>query len=491
MSSSQRVHLWCRTLSGDPTARLAYARVLADEGRHEAAFHQFARAAGHCADWPGLAAAQSRLGRCYLLGLGVPSCVNAALHWLRCGAEGGDAEAQTMLASLALQGIGAAGDTGLFDATSTVGRAPDYQLAMRWGVPAAAAGSAEAQALLGYIMTTGPDDLRDPLRGARYYQQSAANGFAQGQLGWALALLRGDNSPRDDPDGRSARAEAQACLELAAAAGLPAAHFALGVLADIAATDADQLAVAAAHYRAGAELGHRSAQVRYGMALRNGRGVPRNAQDGESWLRRAGLAGDVLAAALVGDLYAHQGDELPPNLCEAALWFQRAAEAGHIGAARALGQLCLHGGGFGSDPATAVHWLRVAATADDPVAAYELGICLANGIGTPHDDVEALQWFRHAIDALPAALYWYGRMLAEGRGCAPDQAAARTCYLRAAEGGNGDAAVAAGEMLVNGRGGKQDREAAMRLFTKAAAEGHQGARYALRVLTAEATAANA
>ena len=131
---------------------------------------------------------------------------------------------------------------------------------------------------------------------------------------------------------------------------------------------------------------------------------------------------------------------------------------------------------------TAAHWLRVAATADDVVAAYELGICLAHGIGTKRDDTEALRWFHRAIEVMPAARYWYARMLDEGRGIAQDLPAARACYLRAAAGGNGDAAVAAGEMLVNGRGGSPDRPAAMRLFAGAAAQGHNGAQYALAVL---------
>jgi hypothetical protein len=276
-------------------------------------------------------------------------------------------------------------------------------------------------------------------------------------------------------------------LGSAAAAGLPTAHFMLGVLtegdvlAEGAPAGADQLATAAVHYRAGAELGHRPSEVRYGLALLNGRGVERDTQGGETWLRRAGLAGDAQAAAMVGDLYARQ-DGLPPNFCEASLWFQRAAEAGHSGAARALGQIYLRGGGFGTDPVAAARWLRVAATAGDAAAAYDLGICLAHGIGTARDDAEALQWFLRAIDAMPAARYWYGRMLAEGRGIAADLPAARACLLRAAAEGNGDAAAVAGEMLVNGRGGPLDRKAAMDLFAGAAAKGHKGAQYALDVL---------
>jgi len=477
MSWMQRLRRGCRALPGQPAARLAYGVVLVEDGRHRGAFRQFARAAHR-----GLPAAQYRLGRCYLLGLGVPSSPDAALSWLMRAAEGGDHEAQALLASLAMQGISGA-DAGFLEAASRyVGRPPDYQAALKWGTPAADGGSAEAQAVLGYIMTSGPDELRDARRAAHYFRLAAEGGLAQGQLGWALALLRGDAAPNEAP--KNGPAEVHRLLTAAAGAGLPAAHFTLGLLAEHAEVGAGRLAVATAHYRDAAERGHRTAQFRYGAALLNGRGVARDRQAGETWLRRAGLAGDAVAAATVGNLYANQ-DGLPPNFSEAATWFKRAAEAGHVGSARALGQIYLHGVGFGTDPATAVHWLRVAANADDTLAAHELAICLAHGIGTTRDDTEALQWFHRAVDAMPSARYWYARMLSEGRGIAQNLQAARTGFLRAAADGNGDAAVAAGEMLVNGRGGPPDRAAAMALFTDWAERGHKGAQYAVRVLVPE------
>ena len=494
---------------GRPAARLAYARVLAEDGEHRRAFQEFARAARR-----GLPAAQFRLGRCYLLGLGTPSSPDAALRWLTCAGEREDVEAQALLASLALQGISVGADGRLLEAASRfAGRPPDYQAAMQWGRRAAAGGSAEAQTMLGYILTYGPDELRDVPRAARYYREAAESGFARGQLGWALALLRGggaedgasrDGASRDGAsrDGagqdavslgevaRDRSSEVRRLLEAAAQADMPAAHFVLGVLDELAGGGAERLATAAAHYRAAAERGHRAAQFRYGVALMTGRGVERDTLYGESWLRRAGLAGDRDAAAMVGDLYVRPG-EVPPNFCEAAMWFQRAADAGHIGATRALGQLCVRGGGFGTDPVAAAQWLRVAASEGDTVAAYELGICLAHGIGTPRDDAEALGWFRRAIDTMPEARYWCARMLYEGRGTPQDLPSARSGFLRAAAEGVGDAAAAAGEMLVNGRGGPADRPAAMALFHEAAAQGNRAAQHALEVLEPNAPAAAA
>jgi len=97
-------------------------------------------------------------------------------------------------------------------------------------------------------------------------------------------------------------------------------------------------------YRRAAQKGHRSGQLHWGLALMHGIGVDANPSEGETWLRRAALAGDPEAAASVGNIYA-TGGNLPPNHAEAASWFRRAAEAGHKGAARLLGLLYISGAG--------------------------------------------------------------------------------------------------------------------------------------------------
>lgn len=411
------------------------------------------------------------------MGLGVGANLDSALSWLARAAAQDDVDAQTMLASLALQGVTVTpriDGTHLFGPTAwRDGQPPDYAAALHWAERAAAGGSAQAQTILGYILTAGPSTLRDAVRGATCYRAAAEAGDTHGKLGWALLLLA-------DP-AKSGRV--RALLADAASAGIASAYYTLGALDDGADATADQLASAAEHYRAAAELGHRAAQFHFGLALLHGRGVRPDPQAGETWLRRAALGGEPLAAAVVGDLYARLGP-VPPNYCEAGMWFQRAAEGGHAGAARALGQLYLRGGGFGADPQTAVHWLRIAAEAGDAEAAYDLALCLAQGHGTARDDGAALGWLRQAAQTRADAQYWYARLRAEGRGAAEDPAEARVWYLRAAEGGNGDAAVAAGEMLLNGRGGPADRAAALALFTRAAAAGHAGAARALALVEA-------
>jgi TPR repeat protein len=479
-------HIGSRILAtlGSSAAQLAHAGRLSGRGAHQAAF--------------------------YLLGLGVPPSLSAALHWLVRAAEADEVEAQTLLASLALQGVCDTKSTSVFETTLTTGdQHPNYRVALHWAEQAVAHGSAAAQAILGNILTGGPAELRDCERGEQYYRHSAEAGCAQGRLGWALILLRRNTL--------GAAREACELLQKAAMANIPAARFILGVIAESGAAGPQDFAAAAEHYRVAAGLGHRSAQLRYGIALLSGRGVEADPFNGESWLRRAGLAGEPQAAAMIGDLYACQG-ELPPNYVEAAMWLRRAAEAGHTGAAKTLGHLLLGVAGLNPDPEEAALWLRLAiaggefearndlarlalmgqvpeadqqatcswfqeqAETGDLAAAFDLGLCFAQGIGAPRDDNQALALFERAAVTMPVAQYWCGRMRAEGRGCPPDLRAARAWFLRAAELQNPDAEVAAGEMLINGRGGPPDQEFAMALFRRAASVDHPGALFALEVM---------
>jgi TPR repeat protein len=411
-----------RSLLGISAARFAMAESLADRDRHTAAFPLFVQAAR-----AGLRQAQYRLGRSYLLGLGVPPSIGEALRWLCRAAEAGEAAAQTQLAALVLQGISDNGSAGLFDdgrqETDLAG--PDYDRAEHWCRQAVAAGSAEAKALLAFILTAGPEARRDPAAGEALYREAAQAGWSRGQLGLAMTLLRGGT-----PEGAAASV---GLLRSAAADGAVIAHHLLGMLAESGAAGSVDFAAAAASYKAAAELGHPPAQVRYGFALLLGRGIERDVFTAETWLRRAALSGDAQAAAVIGYLYVRGGDP-PPNLAEAALWLRRAAEAGHAGAARTLGRMLLLGNGIPRDLPEAAHWLRISAgngdetaradlirlaltrrvgeddqrvavgwlqagaVAGDPMAQFDLGLCLAQGIGAERDEQAAFTWIRRAAD---------------------------------------------------------------------------------------------
>src|ERR1700761_1885982 len=367
---------------GAPHSLYAVADSFAQRGAHRRAFTLFVEAAQS-----GLPQAQSRLGQCYLHGLGVPPSISEALRWLRRAADGGDASAQTQLAELALQGIDDRPPTGLFDAPGVAG---DYARAEHWCREAMARGSAEAKALLAFILINGPEERRDPDAADALYREAAAAGRPKGWVGLALLRLREGTQESTD--------EAHALLDAAAAEGLPVAHHLLGVLLESGTACAVDLPAAAEHYRIAAELGHIAAQVRYGFALLNGRGVAQDAFSAETLLRRAGLAGDAQAAAVVGYLYARDGD-LPPNYAEATMWLRRAADAGHTAAARTLGHMLMLGIGIPKDIPEAARWLCMAASHGDEAARADLVLLALTHQLDADDQQMAIDLLRAAAEA--------------------------------------------------------------------------------------------
>jgi TPR repeat protein len=495
-----------------PAAALRRAVRLSERQKFTAAFPLFAVAAR-----AGIPDAQYRIAQCYLQGTGVPLSQTEGVRWLQRAAANGSIESQCLLGALHVHGLrrvppeGGVGRTRsdrLF--TNDILGEPDYEAALQWSRKAAEAGSPKGQALLAYILSYGPQSIRDLERAHQLYAQSAAAGCPEGSLGYALSLAR---HATDD----AARHEVFEHLRHAADAGLPTAIYLLATLTENGVGVASDPRAAAQLYHAAAEKGHRAAQTRWGLKLLEGRDADQDRVAGESWLRRAALAGDAEAAVLVGNLYT-QSSPLPPNYSEAANWYRRAAEAGHNGAARALGSLYLTGAGVPQDSDEAAHWLGIAAEAGDPAArvdlanlvleggggaqdpariagwfqqaallgdltaAFNLGVCFVKGVGLERNEEQAATWLRRASEGIPEAQYMYGRLLAEGRGVSPDPHAARQWFAKAADAGVLDAQAALAEMMVNGRGGPRDPTAALELFQKAAGKRHSGAMFALGAL---------
>ena len=223
-------------------------------------------------------------------------------------------------------------------------------------------------------------------------------------------------------------------------------------------------AAAAACYKQAAEKGHRGAQARWGYALMDGQRRPEpNLVEGESWLRRAALAGDPEAAALVGDIYAKGGKpaaELrrgrrcgsaapptPTTRGPRAPWVCFTSPAPACHATRRKPPSC-----SASPPKAATQrpcrsrqpaaarsrqrsrtqirtrsWFEQAAESGDLIAAFNFGVCLAEGVGIERDDRKAAEWLRRAADGVVNAQYWYGRMLVEGRGVEANPEEGRNC----------------------------------------------------------------
>jgi TPR repeat protein len=420
----------------------------------------------------GHAGAQLRMGQLYLSGQGVPPSRTEAARWLRRAAEAGHPPAQQAYAEFLWSGQGGADGPGLFAAPLAAGH--DRETAILWAERAATAGLPEAQALLGQILCFGPEPLRDAARGEAMFAAAAAAGRPEGHLGLALLLNR---RAADTP---AIMEEVRRRFARAAEGGSAYALFALGVMAERAAAQDDSLwPQAVDFYAEAAKLGHRGAQARWGMFLAEGLGCVRNPVAGESWVRRAALAGERDAAAWLGDRYARPQGALPPNLLEAVAWFRRAADLGHGGAARRLGAM-YRDGSAGTDARQAAALFRQAAELGETAALADLQALIAAGSVPASVMIDT-------IEALPAGQYWYGRLLLRQARSEADQAEARRWIARAAAGSGMVAAEAVlAEMMLHGRGGPRDVAEAVRRFEAAAAGGHLGAIFALGVLYAGA-----
>src|SRR5436190_12479356 len=135
----------------------------------------------------GIADAEYRVACCYLEGAGVPASRIEGARWLQRAAGQGHIEAQTLLGGLCVQGlagkVNGARPERLF-AEEEPGE-PDFAAAFKWARQAAEAGSAKAQAVLAYVLTCGPEEMRDFEAAHRWYQRSAAAGCPEGCLGYA------------------------------------------------------------------------------------------------------------------------------------------------------------------------------------------------------------------------------------------------------------------------------------------------------------------
>ena len=83
---------------------------------------------------------------------------------------------------------GETASTNLFSAKQAL--EPDFVAAEKWARRAAEHGSADGQAVLAYILTSGPESMRNLEEAHEWYQRAAEAGCPQGALGYAQSLAR-------------------------------------------------------------------------------------------------------------------------------------------------------------------------------------------------------------------------------------------------------------------------------------------------------------
>jgi TPR repeat protein len=266
--------------------------------------------------------------------------------------------------------------------------------------------------------------------------------------------------------------------------------------------------------RLAANQGFALAQDLLGWTYGNGRGVGRDYDLGEKWMRRAADQGLVSAEYHLGNLFEHEFDKSgkwTPNFQVAAEWYRKAADQGHVKAMFELADM-YHSGDLGDDQRTnCIPWFLKAAALGNAQAQAEISelpryypnsellksvntietlkqgaeqgnldaqFHLAQryqtGNGVPQDVVEAFKWMQKAAQhygsessVVSDARYQLGLMYEKGEGVQLDLTKAHDLFLSAVKdcmyAGN-LAMFSLGQMYETGNGVPQDDRKAAEFY---------------------------
>jgi len=200
----------------------------------------------------------------------------------------------------------------------------DYATARRLWLPLAEGGNADAQTMLGIIYEEGYDVSQDYAAAVTWYRQAADQGHPDAQFYLALMHDLGKGVPLDP------MAAAQ-WLSEAADQGHADAQFNLGVMYEDGIGVSQDHEAAVTWYRKAAEQGHAKAQNNLGAMFVEGKGVSQDYDSAAAWFRKAAAQGDVEGEFNLGLMYEN-GTGVLQDQHAAMSWYRAAAKQGHTGA---------------------------------------------------------------------------------------------------------------------------------------------------------------
>lgn len=143
-----------------------------------------------------------------------------------------------------------------------------------------------------------------------------------------------------------------------------------------------------------AVAGDRVDQLLIGLALVDGRGVPRDAAAGKAWIAKAAEAGHPAAEEWI-QRQLRNGEEIEVDEAKVAAALKRQADGGDIESMRVLAPMIMGGRGVAKDPQAGIALLRKAGEqSKDGFVAYDIAELFLRGTsGMPHDHDEAMRWY--------------------------------------------------------------------------------------------------
>jgi len=209
------------------------------------------------------------------------------------------------------------------DGTTAYNRA-DYATAMRLWLPLAEGGNADAQTMLGIIYEEGQGVSQDYTAALTWYRRAADQGHPDAQFYLAYMHDLGKGVPIDP-------AAAANWLSKAADQGHADAQFNLGAMYEDGIGVSQDYQAAVTWYRKAAEQGHAKAQNNLGTMLVKAQGVPQDYDSATDWFRKAAAQGDLEGQFNLGLMYEN-GTGVPQDQHAAMTWYRAAADQGHTAA---------------------------------------------------------------------------------------------------------------------------------------------------------------
>jgi uncharacterized protein len=222
--------------------------------------------------------------------------------YYRLGAERGEAQAQFVLGSMYLQGIGVRQDNAQ---------------AAAWYRKAAEQGNADGQYMLGGMYADGRGVPKDSKEAVKWFRQAAEQGYPRAMAYLGAMYLQGIGVRQDDIQ-------------------------------------------AVAWYRKAAEQGIAQAQFSLGRMYDEGRGVPQDDTQAAAWYRKAAEQDDAEAQGFLGAMYG-EGRSVPQDNAQAVAWFRKSAEQGNADSQYLLSMNYITGTGVPMDYVQSYKWLNLAA----------------------------------------------------------------------------------------------------------------------------------
>lgn len=220
--------------------------------------------------------------------------------------------------------------------------AGNYSQALEILVPAAEAGDANAQNILGAAYDEGNGVEIDYAAALDWWSKSAAQGFSKAQ--YNLGKMLAEGRPGVDPDPK----RAEQLLRAAMAQKNADAFNEMGLLHALGRGRPVNLERAVEFYRQGAELGSRVAISNLGAAYAKGEGFEQDYSLAFQYISRAAAMGDRQALHNMGVLYEN-GFHVFRDLTAALFYYDAAFNAGYDKSAWHMATIIGVSGNYGSD----------------------------------------------------------------------------------------------------------------------------------------------